>query len=55
MRLNWKWIGLAATVGGGLLTLLNSLAEEKKMEETIEEKVNEAFALREVNNEEESE
>ena len=47
-----KIIGFAGMALGALATLVSNYANEKQMEETIEEKVNEALAKRE---EEESE
>lgn len=48
-----RLIGLAGMALAGLATLVTSYAQNKQMEETIEEKVNEALAKRE--SEEESE
>lgn len=45
--INWKSIGLFATVLGAGLSILGSIADEKKMEETIEDRVNKAIAKRE--------
>lgn len=42
-----KIIGLAGMTLGALATLITSYAQEKQMEQTIEEKVNEALAKRE--------
>lgn len=53
MKLNWKAIGIIASVAGGVLSLLSSIADEKKMEETVDEKVR--LALEEREEEEESE
>ncbi len=47
-----KIIGLAATVIGFGATLLSDWVNEKKMEEMVDEKVNEALAKREENEEE---
>ncbi len=40
-------LGIAATVVGGAATLLGNWVSDKKNEEMIEEKVNEALAKRE--------
>lgn len=48
-----KLIGLAGMALGGLATMITGYAQERTMERTIEEKVNEALAMRE-NDEEES-
>lgn len=50
-----KLIGLVGMALGGVAALVTSYAQEKQMEQTIEEKVNEALAKREEENEEESE
>lgn len=47
-----KFIGVAATVIGALATLTTEWVNEQKMDEKIEEKVNEALAKQ--NQEEES-
>lgn len=47
-------LGIAATIVGGAATLLGNWVSDKKNEEMIEEKVNEALAKRE-NEEEEAE
>lgn len=47
-----KVLGLAASMMGVAATLLSNCVNEQKMNEEIEEKVNEAFAKR--NNNEES-
>lgn len=52
MAMNWKAIGVIATIAGAGLSLISNIVDDKKMEETIEEKVNEALAKRE--NKEES-
>lgn len=49
-----KVIGLIATVAGVGVNLLSEWVDEKKMDEKIEEKVNEALAVRDRANEEES-
>lgn len=43
---NWKLIGILATVAGAGLSLITSIAEDKKMERTVEEKVDEALSKR---------
>ena len=47
MSVNWKVIGVLAMVGTAALSLLSDVVEEKKMEKTIEEKVDEALSKRE--------
>lgn len=42
-----KLIGLAGVALGAFATFVSNYAQEKQMEETIEEKVNEALAKRE--------
>ena len=49
-----KIIGLIATVAGVGVNLLSEWVDDKKMDEKIEEKVNEALAVRDRENEEES-
>ena len=49
-----KILGLVATAVGMGATLLTDWVNEKKMDERIEEKVNEALAKRDSENEEES-
>lgn len=49
-----KIIGLIATVAGVGVNLLSEWVDEKKMDEKIEEKVNEAFAVRDREGEDES-
>ena len=49
-----KILGMVATIGGVAATLLTDWVNEKKMDERIEEKVNEALAKRDSENEEES-
>lgn len=49
-----KIIGLIATVAGVGVNLLSEWVDEKKMDEKIEEKVNEALAVRDREDEEES-
>lgn len=41
-----KLIGIAGMLLGGVATLISSWSQEKQMEQTIEEKVNEALAKR---------
>lgn len=43
---NWKLIGMLVTVLGAGLSVASGIIEDKKMEETIEEKVDEALARR---------
>ena len=45
-------LGVVATIAGGAAALLGNWVTEKKMDETIETKVNEALAKREEENEE---
>lgn len=45
---NIKLIGIGATLLGAIATLIGNWADEKKMEQTVDEKVNEALAKREV-------
>lgn len=47
MTSKWKLAGALVAIAGALLTCLGNVIEDKKMEETIEEKVNEALAQRE--------
>lgn len=47
MAMNWKTIGVIATIAGAGLSLISNIVDDKKMEETIEEKVNEALAKKE--------
>lgn len=47
-----KLVGMVGMALGGLATLIGNWAQEKAMEQTIEEKVNEALALREKETEE---
>lgn len=47
-----KLISLAGMLLGGVATLITSWSQQQEMERTVEEKVNEALAAR--NNEEES-
>jgi len=47
MKINWKTIGLMSTIVGGALTLLSNIADDKKMEETVEEKVQELLNKKE--------
>lgn len=47
-----KVLGLAATIIGVAATLLTDWVNEQKMDERIEEKVNEALAKRDDENEE---
>lgn len=49
-----KTIGVAVTVFGFGVSILTDWVNEKKMDERIEEKVNEALAKRDSENEEES-
>lgn len=49
-----KIIGLFVTVAGVGVNLLSEWVDEKKMDEKIEEKVNEALAVRDREDEEES-
>lgn len=49
-----KIIGLIATVAGVGVNLLSEWVDEKKMDEKIEEKVNEALAVKDREDEEES-
>lgn len=47
MTSKWKLAGTLVAIAGALLTCLGNVIEDKRMEETIEEKVNEALAQRE--------
>lgn len=49
-----KVIGLTATAIGFIATIVNDWVNERKMEEIIDEKVNEALAEKDENEEEES-
>lgn len=42
-----RLVGIAGMLLGGVATLVSSWAQEKQMEKTIEEKVDEALAKRE--------
>lgn len=53
MKLNWKLIGMLATVAGAGLSLVSSKVEEEKMKAEVRKTVDEVLAERE--NEEESE
>ena len=46
-----KIIGLAGMALGGLATLIGNWAQQRTMEQTIEEKIEEALATREENEE----
>ena len=48
-------LGVVATIAGGAAALLGNWVTEKKMDETIEIKVNEALERRNENEEEETE
>ena len=50
-----KIIGLIATVAGVGVNLLSEWVDDKKMDEKIEEKVNEALAVRDREDDEEEE
>jgi hypothetical protein len=50
----WKVLGFIATVFGAGLSILAGVVEDKKMEATIEEKVDEALAKRDQEESEES-
>lgn len=50
-----KAIGLVATLIGFGVTIVTDWVNEKKMDETIEEKINEALTEREKNDEDEDE
>lgn len=52
MAVNWKVIGMITTAIGAGLSIVTNVVEDKKMDRTIEEKVKEALADNE--NEEES-
>lgn len=45
-KMNWKALGILATIVGGVLTLVTGVIEDKKQEQLIEEKVDEALARR---------
>lgn len=45
--LNWKLIGTIATIVGAGVSLISSIADDKKMEETVDRKLNEALAKKE--------
>lgn len=45
-NVNWKALGTITAVLGAGLTLVTSVVEDKKMEQTIEDKVDEALAKR---------
>lgn len=40
-KMNWKAIGLGATIIGGAISVLSSIASDKNTEAAIDEKVNE--------------
>lgn len=44
MKVNWKLVGLLATIASAGLSLITSKVDDKKMNETIEEKVREALS-----------
>lgn len=52
-KVNWKLVGILTTIAGAGLSLVSGMAEDKKMEATIEDKVEEALARREENEDEE--
>lgn len=53
MRINtFKLLGLGAMALGGVATLLSNFASSKEQEAIIEEKVNEALAAKETEDEE---
>ena len=41
---NWKLVGLVTTVVGAVVSVISSLAESKRQDETIARKVSEAVA-----------
>lgn len=45
--MNWKIIGMLATVAGGVLTLISNKADEEKMKEEIRKEVKEQLSLKE--------
>lgn len=53
-KINWKTIGLLTTIAGAGLSLLSSMADENMMKETIRKEVEEEFARRDKEDEEES-
>lgn len=53
MKLNWKLIGVLATIAGGALTLISNRAEEERMKAEVRKTVDEVLAERD--EEEESE
>lgn len=53
-KFNWKAIGLITTIAGAGLSLLSSMAEEKTRNEIIRKEIEEEFARRDKENEEES-
>lgn len=52
MKPNWKLIGILATIGGGILSMVSSKVEEEKMKAEVRKTVDEVLAEREENEEE---
>lgn len=52
MTPNWKLIGVLATIGGGILTLVTNKVEEEKMKAEVRRTVDEVLAEREEDEEE---
>lgn len=49
LKLKWNALGLIATIGGAVFTVLGYMADEKSQEKLIEEKVEECLAKRSKN------
>lgn len=45
--MNWKVIGMLATLAGGVLTLVSNKADEEKMKEEIRKEVDKQLSLKE--------
>lgn len=45
-KLNWTVLGLIATIAGAGISVVSAIADDKKTEEMVEEKIDEALAKR---------
>ena len=45
-KMNWTILGLIATIAGAGISVVASIVDDKKTEEMIEEKIDEALAKR---------
>lgn len=53
-KFNWKAVGLIATIAGAGLSLVSSMADEKTRADLIKKEIEEEFARRDKEKEEES-